>query len=78
VWLAYRASSTAAMMVGACGAASAFEACICFVVVSPAGCSWIVGGWSFCCPVDVGVGSVLSVAVVLSALRACRLHLSAG
>jgi hypothetical protein len=66
------------MVVGTCGAASAFEACICFITVGPVGCSWFVGGWSFCCPVGAVVGSVLGVAVVLLMLRACRLHLSAG
>jgi hypothetical protein len=53
------------MVVGTCGAVSAFEACICFIIVGPVGCSWFVGGWSFRCPVGAVVGSVLGVAVVL-------------
>jgi hypothetical protein len=66
------------MVVGVCGAASAFEACICFVVIGPAVCSWFVCGRSFHYLVGAVVSSILSVAVVLPTLRPCRLHLCAG
>jgi hypothetical protein len=65
------------MVVGVCGAVFDLETCICFVIVGPMGCSWFIGGRSFHCPVGAIVGSVLDVVVVLPAVRACGLHLSA-
>jgi hypothetical protein len=66
------------MVVGVCGAASALETCICFIIVGPAGCFWFIGGRSFRCPVRTIVGSVLGIAVGLPTVRACGLRLSVG